>query len=156
MPDQNDQQERQLERRYKVRQVTDYQASWVEGERGGNGKFTLQLILDRGVEEYILDVSADDVDVLLTLLKRARLRVRRLALLLGGVLQRVGARLLGVLRAFRRLVARFAHRFGGAGPDRVLARHRAHRVVANLARILARAVARGEHDERQQPGQHLP
>ena len=71
MPDQNDSQERQLERRYKVRQVTDYQASWTEGGRGESGKFTLQLILDRGVEEYILDVSADDIDVLLTLLKRA-------------------------------------------------------------------------------------
>ena len=71
MPDQNDSQERQLERRYKVRQVTDYQASWTERGRGENGSFTLQLILDRGVEEYILDVSADDIDVLLTLLKRA-------------------------------------------------------------------------------------
>lgn len=59
----------QLERRYKVRQVTDYQASWVEGQRGQNGTFTLQLILDKGVEEYILDVSAEDLDVLLKLLK---------------------------------------------------------------------------------------
>jgi hypothetical protein len=59
----------QLERRYKVRQVTDYQASWVEGQRGQNGTFTLQLILDKGVEEYILDVSSDDIDVLLKLLK---------------------------------------------------------------------------------------
>ncbi len=58
-----------LERRYKVRQVTDYQASWVEGQRGQNGTFTLQLILDKGVEEYILDVSSDDIDVLLKLLK---------------------------------------------------------------------------------------
>ena len=59
----------QLERRYKVRQVTDYQASWVEGQRGQNGTFTLQLILDKGVEEYILDVTSDDIDVLLKLLK---------------------------------------------------------------------------------------
>ncbi len=59
----------QLERRYKVRQVTDYQASWVERERGQNGTFTLQLILDKGVEEYILDVTGDDIDVLLKLLK---------------------------------------------------------------------------------------
>lgn len=60
---------KQLERRYKVRQVTDYQASWTEGERGGDGSFTLQLILDKGVEEYILDVTEDDIDVLLKLLK---------------------------------------------------------------------------------------
>lgn len=71
MPGDNDQQEQQTERRYKVRQVTDYQASWTEQERGTPGRFTLQLILDRGVEEYILDVEASDLDVLLSLLKRA-------------------------------------------------------------------------------------
>jgi hypothetical protein len=71
MSDANDQQEQQTERRYKVRQVTDYQASWTEQERGQPGRFTLQLILDKGVEEYILDVNADDLDVLLSLLKRA-------------------------------------------------------------------------------------
>lgn len=32
----------------KVRQVTDYQASWTEEERGGSGSFTVQLILDDG------------------------------------------------------------------------------------------------------------
>ena len=71
MPGDNDQQEQQTERRYKVRQVTDYQASWTERDRGQPGRFTLQLILDRGVEEYILDVEASDLDVLLSLLKRA-------------------------------------------------------------------------------------
>ena len=71
MADGNDQQEQQTERRYKVRQVTDYQASWTERDRGQPGRFTLQLILDRGVEEYILDVEASDLDVLLSLLKRA-------------------------------------------------------------------------------------
>jgi hypothetical protein len=70
MTDQNDAREEQLERRYKVRQVTDYQASWTERGRGEPGRFTLQLILDKGVEEYILEVSAEDLDVLLTLLKR--------------------------------------------------------------------------------------
>jgi hypothetical protein len=71
MTDHNDPAEQQLERRYKVRQVTDYQASWVEQGRGQPGRFTLQLILDKGVEEYILDVDADDLDVLLALLKRS-------------------------------------------------------------------------------------
>ena len=71
MSDQNDAREQQLERRYTVREVTDYQASWTEQGRGTNGKFTLQLILDKGVEEYILEPSADDVDTLLKLLKRA-------------------------------------------------------------------------------------
>jgi len=71
MPDDNTMQEQQLERRYKVRQVTDYQASWVEQGRGEPGRFTLQLILDKGVQEYILDVDADDLDVMLALLKRS-------------------------------------------------------------------------------------
>ncbi|MBV9117934.1 MAG: hypothetical protein JOY63_11305, partial [Acetobacteraceae bacterium] len=47
-------QSERLERRYKVRQVTNVQASWTEQERGRPGKFTLQLILDNGVEEHIL------------------------------------------------------------------------------------------------------
>jgi hypothetical protein len=60
-----------LQRRYKVRQVTNVQASWTEQERGRPGKFTLQLILDNGVEEYILDTDADDIDVLLKLSARS-------------------------------------------------------------------------------------
>lgn len=61
----------QLERQYKVRQVTQYQASWTEQERGQPGRFTLQLILDNGVEEYILAPHSDDVDVILKILKRS-------------------------------------------------------------------------------------
>ena len=66
--DQNDQASEQLQRRYKVREVTQYQASWVEGERGQDGKFTLQLILDNGVEEYVLEPTEDDVTVIIKLL----------------------------------------------------------------------------------------
>ncbi len=51
--------------------VTDIQASWTERERGQRGTFTLQLILDSGVEEYILDPDADDLDVLLKLFARS-------------------------------------------------------------------------------------
>ena len=47
MTDQH-QQERQTESAIKVRQVTDYQASWTERERGAPGAFTFQLILDAG------------------------------------------------------------------------------------------------------------
>ena len=71
MPDQRDQQEEQLKSRYNVRQVTNIQASWTERERGQRGTFTLQLILDSGVEEYILDPDADDIDVLLKLFARS-------------------------------------------------------------------------------------
>ena len=63
----SDQQEQALERRYKVREVTNYQASWTERERGQPGVFTVQLILDNGVEEYILDVDADDMEPMLKL-----------------------------------------------------------------------------------------
>ena len=72
MSDENNQQSEGLRRRYQVRQVTEYQASWVEAERGARGRFTLQLILDNGVEEYILDLVADDVDPMLKLLSRSK------------------------------------------------------------------------------------
>ena len=58
-------------RGYKVRQVTNIQASWTEEERGEEGKFTLQLILDNGVEEYILQPDADDIAPLLKLFAKS-------------------------------------------------------------------------------------
>lgn len=72
MSDQNAQQSEGLKRRYQVRQVTHYQVSWVEQGRGEEGKFTIQLILDNGVEEYILDVDSDDMEPLLRLLARSK------------------------------------------------------------------------------------
>ena len=72
MPEQNDQQSERLQSRYSVRQVTDIQASWVEQERGQQGRFTLQLILDNGVEKYILEPDADDLDVLVKLFARSK------------------------------------------------------------------------------------
>jgi hypothetical protein len=62
----------QLQSSYLVREVTQYQASWVEQGRGQDGKFTLQLILDNGVEEYILEPTEDDIDVILKLLERSK------------------------------------------------------------------------------------
>ena len=67
----NERQEEGLQRRYMVRQVTNIQASWTEQERGEEGKFTLQLILDNGVEEYILDLDSDDVEPLLKLFAKS-------------------------------------------------------------------------------------
>jgi hypothetical protein len=61
----------QLQQRYQVRQVTDIQASWVETDRGAPGRFTLQLILDNGVEEYIIEPEAEDLDVLVKLFARS-------------------------------------------------------------------------------------
>lgn len=71
MPDQNEQQEQELERHYKVRQVTHIQASWTEQTRGEQGRFTLQLILDNGIKEYILDVDADDLQPMLMLFAKS-------------------------------------------------------------------------------------
>jgi hypothetical protein len=58
-----------MERRIKVRQVTNIQASWTERGRGEEGLFTVQLILDNGVEEYMLEVDSDDLEPMLRLFK---------------------------------------------------------------------------------------
>ena len=57
-------QEQQTEQAIKVRQVTDIHANWSAQERGESGKFSYQLILDEGAEEFILRVTADDAKVL--------------------------------------------------------------------------------------------
>lgn len=48
----------------KVRQLTHYQFTWVAGEPGRPGTWTLQLVLDQGAWEEILTLDADDADVL--------------------------------------------------------------------------------------------
>ncbi|WP_336490864.1 hypothetical protein [Methylobacterium nigriterrae] len=67
MADQRQQASGQTEHAFRVRQVTNMQASWQEQERGKEGLFTLQLILDNGVEEYILEPHAEDLEPLLKL-----------------------------------------------------------------------------------------
>jgi hypothetical protein len=59
--------EQQTEREIKVREVTDYQATWTERERGAPGAFTIQLILDHGVEEYVIRPTAEDTQALVEL-----------------------------------------------------------------------------------------
>ncbi len=71
MPDtQNPQTEPEQQRKqgYKVRQVTHFQPSWRETQPGQSGNFYIQLILDHGVDEYILEPDAEDAEVLLKLL----------------------------------------------------------------------------------------
>ena len=63
--------EQRMEQNYKIREVTQIQASWTERERGGPGAFTVQLILDNGVDEYIIEPTADDADILLQLFERS-------------------------------------------------------------------------------------
>jgi hypothetical protein len=55
----------------RVRQVNHYQFTWVAGDPGSNGTFTLQLVLDQGAWEEIVTVTADDADVLQDLLASA-------------------------------------------------------------------------------------
>ena len=61
--------ERNLEEQIMVRQVTDVHANWSEQERGAPGKFSFQLILDNGAEEYAIRPDAEDADVLVELFK---------------------------------------------------------------------------------------
>ena len=53
----------------RVRQVSHYQFSWVAGEAGEEGTFTLQLVLDQGAWEEVLTVDAEDAEVIRGLLK---------------------------------------------------------------------------------------
>lgn len=55
----------------KVRQLSHYQFSWVAGEPGQPGSWTLQLVLDQGAWEEVLTIDADDADNLQDLLSTA-------------------------------------------------------------------------------------
>jgi len=61
--------ESNTEQNIMVRQVTDVHANWSEQERGAPGKFSYQLILDNGAEEYAIRPEAEDADVLIELFK---------------------------------------------------------------------------------------
>ena len=54
----------------KVRQVTEVHANWNEEERGAPGKFSFQLVLDNGAEEYVLRPVAEDADELVDLFEQ--------------------------------------------------------------------------------------
>jgi hypothetical protein len=55
----------------RVRQLSHYQFTWVAGERGAPGTWTLQLVLDEGAWEEVLTLDADDADNLQDLLSTA-------------------------------------------------------------------------------------
>jgi hypothetical protein len=63
--------ERNLEEQITVRQVTNVHANWSEQERGAPGKFSFQLVLDDGAEEYAIRPPAEDSDVLMDLFKKS-------------------------------------------------------------------------------------
>ena len=70
MADQH-QQEQQTRSAIKVRQVTQAHANWNEGERGAPGKFSFQLILDNGAEEYVIRPTVHDAKVIRKLLDKS-------------------------------------------------------------------------------------
>ncbi len=63
--------EQNTEQSIRVRQVTDVQVSWTEHGRGEHGSFTIQLILDNGAEEYVLQPTAQDAKVQLEIFEQA-------------------------------------------------------------------------------------
>jgi hypothetical protein len=69
--DHRDELEQRTEHEIHVRQVTDIRAAWTERERGHPGAFTLQVIMDNGVDEYVLRPTAEDARVLLELWQRS-------------------------------------------------------------------------------------
>jgi hypothetical protein len=54
-----------------VRQLSHYQFTWVAGEPGAPGTWTLQLVLDQGAWEEVLTVDPDDADNLQDMLSTA-------------------------------------------------------------------------------------
>jgi|SRR5215207_693715 len=55
----------------KVRHLSHYQFSWIAGEPGQDGTWTLQLVLDQGAWEEVLTVSAEDADNLQDMLSES-------------------------------------------------------------------------------------
>ncbi len=62
--------EERTEQAIKVRQVTQVHSNWNEEERGAPGKFSFQLILDDGAEEYVIRPTDEDSDVLMDLFEQ--------------------------------------------------------------------------------------
>ena len=71
-----------------VRQVSEVHGNYNEEGEGQAGKFSLQLILDEGAEEYVLRVPAEDVRTLMMMVDKAEsmyFDTERGALLLRGL-----------------------------------------------------------------------
>ena len=56
----------------KVRQLSQYQFSWVAGEANQPGTWTLQLVLDEGAWEEVLTLSSEDADALQDVLQNTK------------------------------------------------------------------------------------
>jgi hypothetical protein len=56
----------------RVRQLSHYQFSWIAGESGQPGTWTLQLVLDEGAWEEVLTITPDDADNLQDVLRNTK------------------------------------------------------------------------------------
>ena len=63
--------ERSTREAIKVRQVTDIHGNFSEQGKGETGKYSLQLVLDDGAEEYVLRLTAEDTRTLMMLIDEA-------------------------------------------------------------------------------------
>ena len=64
--------EQQTRQAIKVRQITEAHSNWNQEERGGPGKFSYQLVLDNGAEEYVIRPVAEDAKVIRKLLSKSK------------------------------------------------------------------------------------
>ncbi len=55
----------------KVRQVTDVHGNFSAQGQGEPGKFSLQLVLDDGAEEYVLRLTSEDTRTLMMMIDEA-------------------------------------------------------------------------------------
>jgi hypothetical protein len=64
--------EERTEEAIQVRQVTNVHPNWNEEQRGEPGKFSFDLILDNGAEEYVIRPMVQDSKMIAKLLRRAK------------------------------------------------------------------------------------
>src|ERR671916_3252425 len=64
--------EERTEQVIEVRQVTDVHSNWNDEGSGEPGKFSFQLILDDGAEEYVIRPVAEDSKPLVKILGRSK------------------------------------------------------------------------------------
>jgi hypothetical protein len=59
------------QKQIQVREVNHYQVTYVHRRDGEPGIWTMQLILDQGAEEHVMQLVADDVDPLQEMMRAA-------------------------------------------------------------------------------------
>lgn len=55
----------------RARTVTSSQVAWQSSSTAAAGQFSLEVVLDHGADHHLLEVSAQDLKVILQLMKRS-------------------------------------------------------------------------------------